>query len=200
VTVNNGGTLGGTGRAEGAVTVNGGGTIRGGDATGVGTLTLGNGLTMLSGANLGLRITESGAPASQTTGGSSNGAIPNPTNNNFIDMQASTSFSLDPQTQFIVDATGTDFDPLNSYSYRIGRVNQNLNLLSITDQAQFTTIGFTDSFDFSITGDGAGVLYLNIFQPVPEPTTVLALAAGVLGAGGFIRRRLRRVQPAAQGA
>ena len=62
VTVNNGGTFGGTGRAEGAVTVNGGGTIRGGDATGVGTLTLGNGLTMLSGANLGLRITESGAP------------------------------------------------------------------------------------------------------------------------------------------
>ena len=57
-------------------------------------------------------------------------------------------------------------------------MNQNLNLLSITNQSQFTTIGFSDSFNFSITGDGAGVLYLNIFQPVPEPATVLALAAG----------------------
>ena len=50
VQVNSGGTLGGTGQIAGSVTVNGGGGIRGGDASGVGTLTLNNGLTLTTGA------------------------------------------------------------------------------------------------------------------------------------------------------
>ena len=41
---------------------------------------------------------------------------------------------------------------------------------------------------FSITGNAGGEIFLNI-TPVPEPATVLGLAAGALGVGGVIRRR-----------
>ena len=43
-----------------------------------------------------------------------------------------------------------------------------------------------------VTSDSSGS-YLNLtFKPVPEPATVFAIAAGALGLGGLVRRRLRR--------
>jgi hypothetical protein len=41
---------------------------------------------------------------------------------------------------------------------------------------------------FSVTGTAGGALNLNI-TPIPEPATILGLAAGALGVGGLIRRR-----------
>ena len=194
VAVNNTGTFGGTGRAAGAVTVNTGGTIRGGDATGVGTLTLGNGLTMASGANLGIRITDATVPSS-TPGGSTIGTLPNPTSNNFINITSGT-LTLDPAIQIVVNGTGTAFNPSQTYSYQVGAVTgQNLSALSITNQSQFTAVGFSDPFNFALTGNSGGAVFLTM-SPVPEPATVLSLAAGMLGLGGLVRRRvLRRAVP-----
>jgi autotransporter-associated beta strand protein len=202
VAVNNGGTFGGTGRAGGAVTVNNGGTIRGGDATAVGTLTIGGLLTFTTGARQEFRITDEGTPAAPSTGGSSLGTIPNPTNNNFINLFGGFNPTGDTSTyQFVIDGTGSTFNPIESYSYQVALSNgQDVSFINLTSQSQFTTVGFDGSpFVFSLTGNSLGAVYLNI-APVPEPATVLALAAGALGAGTYLRRRLRREQPAAQGA
>ena len=45
-----------------------------------------------------------------------------------------------------------------------------------------------DTLILSRTGDAV----ILSFQPVPEPATVLGLAAGALGLGGMVRRRFRR--------
>ena len=49
--------------------------------------------------------------------------------------------------------------------------------------------GMTTANNVSLISSG-GNLTLT-FSPVPEPATVLGLAAGALGLGGFIRRRFR---------
>jgi autotransporter-associated beta strand protein len=194
VTVNGGGTFGGTGRAAGAVTINSGGTVSGGDS-GIGTLNIGGNLTFNSGAQQSFRITSAGTPAAVSTGGSSIGSIPNPDNNNFIDIGGSFLPLGDTATyQFVVDGTGATFNPNQSYSYQVGRVATDVvGPFVLNNQAQFSAIGFTDPFVFSLTGNGLGAVYLNI-APVPEPATVLALAAGALGAGTYLRRRWRREQ------
>ena len=62
-------------------------------------------------------------------------------------------------------------------------MGQDLSGVNITNQAQFQASGFNHPFmDFSVTGNAAGGLFINI-TPVPEPATVLGLAAGVLGVG-----------------
>lgn len=190
VAVNSTGTFEGTGTANGSVTVNTGGTVSGG-VSGVGTLTIGGDLTFNSGAGQDFRITSAGSPAAQDTGGSSIGAPPNTTNNNFINVLGSFIRSGDTSTyQFVIDGTGSTFDPLQSYSYQVGNVGTAATAFTFNNPAQFSTVGFSDPFIFSLTGNGAGAVYLNIVSPVPEPATVLGLAAGTLAVGGFIRRRV----------
>jgi fibronectin-binding autotransporter adhesin len=194
IAVNNTGTFGGTGTASGSVTVNSGGTISGGIAR-VGTLTVGGNVTLNTGAQQFFGITAAGTPSSAGTGGSSNGTIPNPTNNNFLDIGGSILPLGDTTTfHFTVDGTGTTFDGSQSYSYRVARVGTDaIGAFIINDQSQFTAVGFAQSFNFSVSGDGLGNVYLNL-APVPEPATILGLAAGVLGLGGLVRRRRRGAQ------
>lgn len=190
VTVNTGGTFGGAGRAGGPVLVNSGGTIRGGDGSG-GTLTLGNGLTLGSGANLGVQLFDSSTP-SNTPGGSTIGTLPDPTSNNYINITSGILNANPANIHIVVDGGGNPFDPLLTYSYQIGQVNgQNLSGLLVSNQSQFTPIGFSEPHSFSLTGNSAGAVFLNV-SPVPEPATVLGLAAGALGLGRLVRRRLRR--------
>jgi fibronectin-binding autotransporter adhesin len=197
VTVNTGGTFGGTGRAAGAVTIAGGGTIHGGDANQVGTLTINGGLTLADNATVnaivGIRVNDSAPVAAAAgSGGSTDGTAPNPTSNNFIHVTGG-GLTANPATlHFNIDGTGTPVEYFQTYSYQIGTVvGANLTGLVINNQAQFTGTGFTHAFmDFSVTGNGEN-LYVNI-TPVPEPATVLGLAAGALGVGGLIRRRVVR--------
>ena len=123
--------------------------------------------------------------------------MPNPTNNNYIDIVGSllpTSLAATATFHFTVDGTGSTFIVGQTYSYRVGRFQgpdlAGLGAFNINNQSQFTAIGFSDPTNFSLTGDGLGNIYLNV-SPVPEPTTILGLAAGVLGLGGVVRRRLR---------
>ena len=95
--------------------------------------------------------------------------------------------------QYEVDATGTPFDPGQTYSYQVAQADgQTMEFVNVTNQSLFTAVGFDDPFLFSLTGDSSGAVFLNI-TPIPEPATVLGLAAGALSLGGLIRRRkLRR--------
>ncbi len=193
VTVNNTGTFGGTGRAAGDVTVNTGGKIQGGGAAG-GTLTVAGNVTLNSGAIQGFRVTAAGTPSAANSGGSSGGTVPNPANNGFVDIGVSLLPLGDPATfQYVIDGTGATFTPGQSYSYQVARIGTDvIGAFAVTNQAQFTTVGFDATpFTFEVTGNGAGAVFLN-FVPVPEPATVLGLAAGAMGLGGLVRRRFRR--------
>lgn len=206
IRVTDGTTLGGTGtigQISGAVNVlvTAGGTIRAGDANGVGTLTINGastGLALQGNSNLGVRITAQGTPAAVGTGGSSGGTIPNPANNNFIDISG--TFDFGSGANIVIDAQGATFDPTQTYSYQIARsVGQDLSGLVVTDQARFSTVNFSNAnaFLFSLTGNSTGAVFLNV-APVPEPGTVLGVAAGALGLGGLVRRRLRATRQPVQ--
>lgn len=202
VVVGNGATLGGNGRIAGGVIVTTGGTIRGGDASMVGTLTINGGLSLplATSATVGLRVNDSAPVADPTKSGlSTDGPTTNPTSNNFIHV-TSGGLSANPATiLFTIDGTNTPVEYGQTYSYRIGTVltspgvPQDLSGVLITNQAQFSAIGFEQhgQMEFSVTGNVAGELFVNI-TPVPEPATVLGLAAGALGLGGLIRRRVVR--------
>ena len=197
VTVNTGGTLHGTGTVAGAVLMAGPGTLIGGSRSGsvggVGTLTIGGGLAMADGNTIGIRIADSSTPAASDSGGSTIGALPNPTSNNFINVTGGGLAANPAGINFAIDLNGLFFTNQLIYSYQIGTVvGQDLDAVNITNQSQFSVIGLTaPSATYSVTGGPAGQLYLNI-APVPEPATVLGIAAGALGAGGYIRRRVVR--------
>jgi hypothetical protein len=194
------GTLDGNGDA--------GGIIRGG-VNGIGTLTVSD-LVFGTGATQSFRITTAGTPAGLNTGGSSGGSPGNPLNNNYLHVTGSLiPYSLiqgGPDEfntfRFIIDGTGTTFEPGQSYSYQVGQVDFNLIGILLGDvtigagageQSQFSTVGLANASNFSWTLTAEGVAYLNFtVSPVPEPTTVLALAAGALGLGKLARRRYRR--------
>lgn len=199
VIVNSGGTIGGTGRTN-AITfnVNTGGTVRGGDANMAGTLTVNGLLSLGDNAIIGVRVNDaSPGAAAAGSGGSTDGTIPNPTSNNFIHV-TNGDLSWDPtKVVFTIDGTGSPFVVGQTYSYQIGQIDlkdlSTLNISSITSPSQFITTGFNDPTNFTITGGPGtgGQVYLNI-SPVPEPATVLGLAAGALSLGGLIRRRVAR--------
>jgi autotransporter-associated beta strand protein len=189
VTVNSGGTLGGTGQVAGQATVNSGGTLRAGDATASGTLTLNNGLTMQGGSNLAVRINAVGTPGAAAGSGGSSDSLSNPTNHNYLLVTAGVS-TIDAGMNIVVDGTGLTFDPSQTYSYKVAQLTGNQSGVNITNPSRFTFVGFPVR-PASLTGDSTGAIYLNL-APVPEPATVLGIAAAGLGLAGLVRRKRNR--------
>jgi autotransporter-associated beta strand protein len=193
VIVGGSGTLGGQGGINNGVRVQSGGMIRAGDLNGVGTLTQtgAGGLTIADGGTLAVRISAAGTSAAPGTGGSSAGTLPNPTNHNFLDFGG--IFTFGTNANILIDGQGATFNSAQTYSYQIAYFGgTDLSGLNVTNQARFSTINFSNANDFlfSLTGNAAGAVFLNL-TPVPEPGTVLGLAAGALGLGGLVRRRWR---------
>jgi len=193
VIVGGSGTLGGQGGINNGVRVQSGGMIRAGDLNGVGTLTQtgAGGLTIADGGTLAVRISAAGTSAAPGTGGSSAGTLPNPTNHNFLDFGG--IFTFGTNANILIDGQGATFNSAQTYSYQIAYFGgTDLSGLNVTNQARFSTINFSNANDFlfSLTGNAAGAVFLNL-TPVPEPGTVLGLAAGALGLIGVVRRRLR---------
>jgi autotransporter-associated beta strand protein len=185
-----GGTLGGTGTIiPGGSTfgVQGGGQLFPGTGTTASTLTISSTGSVVLAANstLGVRITNGSTPSS-TAGGSTLGALPNPTSNNFLNVISSGTLGIDPGLLISIDGTGTSFTSGSAYSYFVGQA-PTFSMSTINTQSQFSTVGFSAS-NFSLFNDGAGHLVLN-FTPVPEPAALLAVCAGVMVGGGLLRRR-----------
>jgi hypothetical protein len=77
-----------------------------------------------------------------------------------------------------------------AYSYAVSQTGA-VPGLTFNDPARFQPVGF-DAAGFSLNESG-GVLYVNFtVAPVPEPATVLGVAAAGLGLASLVRRKLRR--------
>src|SRR5262249_21351059 len=159
------------------------GTLRAGDATATGTLTLGGGLVMNSGSTLAVRINAAGTSGVALSSGGSSNSLTNPTNHNYLNVTAGVS-SLDPGMILLVDGTGLTCNASEWYSYKIAQLTGNQSGVNITNPNQFTFVGFS-VLSASLTGDAGGAIYLN-FTPVPEPGTVLGIATAGLGLGGLV--------------
>ena len=191
VAVNNTGTLGGTGTVNGTVAVASGGTLAPGVA-GAGNLTLGGNTVLNSGSELAISAAAPGT-------------------NNSLTFQGATT-TLDFKTGTILDLSlVSGFGPGGAYTLVTMPTGEGDNVLvnavattpgqvlgtfiqgtGASGPVVITPSGFSlgsgDTFTLTRTGDTV----LLTFTPVPEPATVLGLAAGVLGVGGYIRRRVVR--------
>ncbi|MGL6073677.1 MAG: beta strand repeat-containing protein [Fimbriiglobus sp.] len=187
VTVNNTGTLAGTGIITGATTVTTGGTIRGGTGILAGNLTTGN-VTVQSGGNLFANLAASGTSSKLLVGAST------------LDLKTGAILKVDDISGFSVTTGGT----WNIAELTSGTTLQ-LNATGVADGFQYgkwvqgtgatgpividfsglPTLATGDQLILSRTGNN---LVLE-FIPVPEPTTMLGLAAGLLGLGAAVRKK-----------
>jgi fibronectin-binding autotransporter adhesin len=193
VVVNTTGTLGGTGRVAGAVTVNTGGALAPGSG-GIGTLTVGGNTLLNAGGRLQVEAAASGTSDRVTVQGATTtfdfrtGSI--------LGLSLVTGFSnLTPATYTLVemptgggvrvllDGTATaDGQVLGTYVQGTGPAG------AVVINPSGFTLGVGDRFDLVRSGDAVQL----VFTPVPEPATVLGLAAAGLGLGGLVRRARRQ--------
>ena len=180
VTVSSGATLGGVGIIAGPVSVSSGGTLLTGAANGLGQLTTGGKTTLASGSTYQTTLagTAAGSQFGQLivkSGGSIDlgsatfaptlSYVPNPADKLFIINNQNASGGL----------TGTFNGLANNATITFGD--------GTTAQISY----FGDIGSGNISGGNDLVLYN--FVPVPEPTTVLGLAAVALGGLAWRRRR-----------
>ena len=140
----------GPGRWPVSVTLNGG-TIRGGDAKGVGTLTVGGNVTLNTNAQQIYRITTAGyAPRPRLPAAAPTGTVPNTTNNNFVDYRArSASSPIQPTFQRSTSRLMGQAQPFrrpNPTAIRSAALatTRNSARFNLNNQSQFTAIGFSD--------------------------------------------------------
>jgi autotransporter-associated beta strand protein len=199
------GTLGGTGTVGGTVTVNPGGTVRGGTpTTPTGALTASAGVTLVGAAtnggalaaDLGGQTTPSGTPTVSTLavcGGVQNlstsaGPIQiRPLNDGAGVLQAGVLFTITlataptVSTPFQLNGTTITTDGTNPTIIAAG----NYTLSS----SSFASFG---NLSLAVDGVGNSLILSATMAPVPEPATVMGLAAVGLGIGQFLHHRCRR--------
>ena len=176
LTVQSGGTLGGTGAVAGAVTVQSGGRLDAGNAGATGMLTLASNLSLNTGATLGVQLggTTAGTGYDQirvagtlTLGGT-------------LSVTETSGFKLTlDQTFVIVDHTGTSLVTTAFANVPAGGL--------YTDAA-----GNTFQVNYAAIADGDLVpndVTLTVQSVVPEPSTWALLAAGTAALGFALRRR-----------
>jgi fibronectin-binding autotransporter adhesin len=190
VTVNSGGTLGGTGTMIGTgsftATVSPGGTIRGGAAGTIGTLTLGGNLTLgaTSGSAAKLQVTADTTTASKVqVGGTVNFSRPSEADPLVIEIQSPGLTGGTSYTRTIATASGgflrNGAGPLPTGTVFVLGTDY---VLTSPDFASFT------SATLQIQTGNALVLQ---FVPVPESGMVFGIVAGVGVIGRLAARRGR---------
>jgi fibronectin-binding autotransporter adhesin len=185
--VNNTSTLGGTGTLGGATTVASGGTIRGGVGAAAGNLTTGN-VTVNNGGILFANLAAVGTSSKLLLGG------------NTLDLKTGAILKLDDITGFVASAAGIwniaeltsgatlQLDAVGvANGFQYGKYTQgtgNTGPVNI-DVSSLPTLGTGDQLILTRTGNN---LVLE-FIPVPEPTTMLGLAVGLIGLGAAVRKK-----------
>ncbi|HEY2783543.1 MAG TPA: PEP-CTERM sorting domain-containing protein [Fimbriiglobus sp.] len=202
ITVNAGGAVAGTGTINGSVLVMAGGVV-GSPGTGVGTLTVANSVTVTAaapdtGAYFNLLVTRLGSNSAvgdqlAVTGGSSRlnfiglaAGSPTPADNKFrIRLQSDPANPLAPGESYTITIAQTPGVQRNGTAVGPGYTFD-------PNDYQFFSPNFSAFSSTTLIVDGSNNLVMT-FIPVPEPATVLVLAAFGLGAGGFLRRRFTAV-------
>ena len=162
------------------------GIIRGDVVGGVGTLTVANDVSLANNAILRAEVSRTGTDAADPSQIAITGAgVLN------LAPTAGNKFSIDIQNNLANPLVAGETYTITLATVASGTINLNgAPVTGVIDPSNYTLWpGMTSANNVSLVSSG-GNLTLT-FSPVPEPTTVLGLAAGSLGLGGFIRRRLR---------
>jgi autotransporter-associated beta strand protein len=190
-------TLLGTGFIMGSVTVSGtsGGTVSAGNPavnSGTGILTVSGPVTFTTGSTLGTRIINTNGNAFTGTNFGTSGVVGVDSNFLYVGGLLTVPSS---GLNVTVDGTGANFVSGTQYSYKIAQGNTISGLSTGTPftNANFASNGFSAT-NYSLNTDTSGSVYLNFTATVPEPGTVLGFAVVGLGFGGWIRRRVKRLQ------
>jgi fibronectin-binding autotransporter adhesin len=192
-----GGVLGGTGTAGGAVSVSAGGRVQGGDGTAAGqTLSLGNNLTFASNGGIHV-VAGNGGTFNDTT----------PTGASLVAVAGVLNRSTNTDTiqiEIALAGSGFDLSGGTTYTRRIltyGSLGANLPAGPYSSGTSDFAVSAAPGAGFTIAPGwqvlvGQGGSFVDVqFTPVPEPGTVVAVAAAGLGLVG-LGRRLRRRAPA----
>jgi len=187
-------TLGGSGTIGGATTVLSGGTLQSGNS-GIGTLAFNNNVTIDSGGTVQAQI-----GAGTGTGTSDTLNLSGGTGTRSLTFASGSNLNLDGTAGFNATA-GTTYTLANlgDAGLSFGGVNVAGDFATYTNNGTFTTNGVNvtvSGFTFN-TGDQlilrrTGTELQLVFSPVPEPTTILGVAVGLVAVGGFIRKRLAK--------
>jgi fibronectin-binding autotransporter adhesin len=204
ITVNNGGTLAGTGNAIGNVTVNQGGRVIAGLGTAVNqTLTVGTANAQVVTFDQGTFFRAAVATGSGLTDNTLTGASRLSMGTLEITTDLLTSSGGTQATSLNLELVGTGLAN-GTYQRTIGTFTNlggvisnalvgNAVTLVPSDQATITPIGFSiDQATWSIVIDNNSKNVIVNFTVVPEPATVLGLTAFIAFGGAAIRRKLRR--------
>jgi hypothetical protein len=187
-----GGTgTGSVGRVTGLTDVQTGGTIRADSGSGTNTLTVGN-VTIQNGGKL---VTNIGGTGSDSTLAFAA---------NILDLKTGSILQLDDVSGFSVTTAGTyrvatftngDSIQLNAVGsqadgFLFGAYEQGVGATGAVtiDVSSLPTLAAGDKLELRRSGND---LVLT-FTPVPEPTTILGVAVGLVAVGGFIRKRLAK--------
>jgi autotransporter-associated beta strand protein len=195
VTVNADGTLGGTGRVGGTVTVNADGTLAPGDA-GVGTLTVAGNTVFNSSGRFGAEVGAAGNADRLVIQGPSTtldfkaGSVLSLTLlSGFTNATAASyvlaSLPAGAGNNILANGVATiDGAVLGTFIQGVGRAG------TVTIDPSGFALAAGDTFSLRRSGDDVVIF----FTPVPEPATVLGLAAAGWGVAALARRR--RARPA----
>jgi hypothetical protein len=203
-----GGTLTGNGTQTGTLTVGSGGVVAPSALPGPGTMTVGN--TVFSSGG-GLKVGLSSSYNDPLTPGLSlyTSGLLTSTSTGTLNLSGLTagSFTITPVSYTLSGTLGAlyDYTQGTTASWVIARFPGGITGFNAADFTINTNsftfpTGVTGVFSISQSASSDLMLTLSPGGIIPEPATMLALASGVLGLGGLIRRRIRRTAPAAEPA
>ncbi len=187
-----------------SVVVNPGGAIRGGDVTSTSSVEHTGTLTIMSNVTINSTSTDRG-----TIQFEANRSAPSEANSSRIALGAGSNLNLNPGSgnQFVIELVKTTLTSSvivgEAYTVTIASVGAGgaiqLNGVTLSDgvipQSNYTLVSssfvFDSSYSLAVANGGTELALTFMPVPVPEPATVLGLAAGALGLGTLVRRRVR---------